>query len=397
MLHFKTYSVNRLRMLLRTDLKFFINTLSGIFIVYNHKYLGRRIKKMVKKFLSFACCFAICTPIVTTAMVQDNQVAIVADATSNYNMKASSKAVNLIKSCEGFSSKAYWDYKQWTIGYGTYVESDTTYPNGITEAEAEQLLYNALEYFENCLNGFLKRNSITVNQNQFDALLCFTYAIPAWTYKGNEDYTIAQMMINGWENYSDQEIYDIFGLYVKAGTGENKVTLPGLVKRRVMEASLFLYGNTTTTAPQDTNSSVNDNTSSSTTEVTTWVVSEKVGIRLCDSYGMSGKKIALIPDKTTITVYETIKADGYTWGKVDYNGLTGWCALDYCTQVTNAKVKGDINGDGKLSMSDLCMLKNYVNGLLSLTDEQLQVADINGNGEVTTADYQQLLKTYALT
>ena len=48
------------------------------------------------------------------------------------------------------------------------------------------------------------------------------------------------MMINGWENYSEQQIYDIFGLYVKAGSGENKVTLPGLVRRRLMELSILL-------------------------------------------------------------------------------------------------------------------------------------------------------------
>jgi GH24 family phage-related lysozyme (muramidase) len=364
---------------------------------------------------------------------------------TNYDFTSSQKVVKLIESCEGFSKMAYWDYKQWTIGYGTYVASDKTYPNGITEAQAEQLLYKALEQFETYVNNFLKRNNVTVNQNQFDALVCFTYALPSWSFKGNEDYTIAQMLINGVENYSDQEVYDVFGLYVKAGSGENKKTLPGLVRRRVMEASLFLYGNTTTEVPLDVvntansttettttttattettetttskeitidqdlvdlvNEDINNATSNTTTttitttdadvETSTWLVNEKDGIKLRHDYGLTGKRLTAIPDMAVITVTETVQADGYTWGKVTYNGFTGWCALDYCNQLKDFVTQGDISGDGQLLMTDLCMLKGYLNGTLQLTDEQLEAADINGDGVVSTTDYQKMLKAILL-
>src|SRR5258708_27936661 len=33
--------------------------------------------------------------------------------------------VNFIKKQEGYSAKAYWDYKQWTSGYGTKANSAT--------------------------------------------------------------------------------------------------------------------------------------------------------------------------------------------------------------------------------------------------------------------------------
>jgi GH24 family phage-related lysozyme (muramidase) len=45
--------------------------------------------------------------------------------------------VNYIKKAEGFQPKAYWDYKQYSIGYGTKANSATEV---ITEAEAEARL-----------------------------------------------------------------------------------------------------------------------------------------------------------------------------------------------------------------------------------------------------------------
>jgi len=45
--------------------------------------------------------------------------------------------VNFIKKEEGFRSKAYWDYKQYSIGYGTKATSATEV---ITESEAEARL-----------------------------------------------------------------------------------------------------------------------------------------------------------------------------------------------------------------------------------------------------------------
>jgi len=368
---------------------------------------------MVKKFLSLVCCFAVCTPIVTSVAVQDAQnTTIVTYAEDSYNMKASSKAVKLIEECEGFSSTAYWDYKQWTIGYGTYVASDTTYPNGITEAEAEQLLYNALTYYENCVNGFLKRHEISVNQDQFDALVCFTYALPAWSYKGNEDYSIAQMMINGWENYSEQEIFDTFGLYVKAGSGENKVTLPGLVKRRLMEASLFLYGDTTYTMPKNmvsSTTSTETSTETSTTETqvlvtdtstsdsdkyTSYKVFSENGVRLRSDYGLDGDKLTVIPEGAIISTNETVTADGYLWGKVEYDGITGWCALNYCDEMKDGSVIGDVNGDGKISSIDASIINRCAKNVLTLTDEQFEAADLNQDGKITMEDYNLFLEIY---
>lgn len=384
---------------------------------------------MVKKALSCILATALCIPTLVNVNTAYNDIktSMVVSA-ETYNMKASQKTINLIKECEGFSAMAYWDYKQWTIGYGTYVESDTTYPNGITEEQASQILYNALEYYENCLNSFLERHNISVNQDQFDALLCFTYNIPAWTFSGNEDYSLAQMMINGYENYSDKEIYDIFGLYVKAGTGENKKTLPGLVRRRVMEASLFLYGNTTTQVPLSGNSSQSTTqqqeevttitTTTDTTEVTTlnttqavteleatqedintesdittWLVTDKAGINIKEDYSNSSENIGSIVYYNNFKVTETTISDGYTWGKVSYNGINGWVVLDYCTQIENTKY--DIDGDGLLTLADICTVQLYINKQGKLTETEKVNADITGDGKVDINDFVILLNYYS--
>ncbi|MGN1412325.1 MAG: glycoside hydrolase family protein [Oscillospiraceae bacterium] len=371
---------------------------------------------MVKKILSFALSVALCVPVLSSVSnAIDEGNSIVASA-ENYNMKASYKTIDLIKTCEGFAPMAYWDYKQWTIGYGTYVESDTTYPNGITEEQACEILYDALEYYEDCLNSFLKRHSITVNQDQFDALLCFTYNFPAWTFSGNEDYSLAQMMINGYQNYSDKQIYDIFGLYVKAGSGENKKTLPGLVRRRVMEASLFLYGNTTTQVPLDGNSSQNDTQQSETVTTTqavttatttadetstqtttqsdmTWLVTDKSGVNIRADHSTSSDQVGFILYYNNFKVTEIVQDGGYTWGKVSYEGTDGWVALDFCSQIETAKY--DIDGDGMFTLADISSVQLYINNQGDLTEQEKVNADVNQDGKVDIQDFTTLFTYYA--
>ncbi len=59
-------------------------------------------------------------------------------------------------------------------------------------------------------------------------------------------------------------------------------------------------------------------------------------------------------------------------------------------------VKGDINGDGELTNSDVLVLGNHLHGIVdpnvTLTDEQKQIADINGDGILTDRDAADLKK-----
>ena len=140
--------------------------------------------------------------------------------------------VNFIEAFEGYYQYAYWDYSQYTIGYGTRCEKDE-YPAGISEPAAHALLKKVLPDYESPLNSFLKKNDIYLTQNQFDALVSFTYNMGGGVW--SRDTTIAKYLKNGIDKYTDKQIADALGLWVNAGG----VKLQGLVDRRAAESKLF--------------------------------------------------------------------------------------------------------------------------------------------------------------
>ena len=76
--------------------------------------------------------------------------------------------VNFIKKQEGYSAKAYWDYKQWTSGYGTKANSATEV---IDEAEAERRLRAEIVVADNLVKNFVSNLPKGIHQ----ALIDLTY------------------------------------------------------------------------------------------------------------------------------------------------------------------------------------------------------------------------------
>lgn len=56
------------------------------------------------------------------------------------------------------------------------------------------------------------------------------------------------------------------------------------------------------------------------------------------------------------------------------------------------RVLGDFDGDNKITMNDYLLLNSYINGIVTLTAEQLEVADVNQDGVV---DYNDVYALYA--
>ena len=54
---------------------------------------------------------------------------------------------------------------------------------------------------------------------------------------------------------------------------------------------------------------------------------------------------------------------------------------------TGEYAQGDVNGDGKVDENDLQIIQDYVMNRTTLTPAQFKAADMNNDGEVTTADY----------
>jgi lysozyme len=142
-------------------------------------------------------------------------------------MKTSKVGIDLIKKWEGCKLTSYkCSAGVWTIGFGnTFYEDGTKVKQGdkITKARAESLLLDLLPKFEKIVN---KKVSVPLRQNQFDALVSYT-----WNTGGSD--TLFNM-INS--KASDKDIRNWFETKYITANGKK---IAGLVNRRKDEANLY--------------------------------------------------------------------------------------------------------------------------------------------------------------
>lgn len=152
-------------------------------------------------------------------------------------LTASEACIEFIKGVEGFSPQPYYDYSQYTVGYGTKCPTEKYFEykaNGIPKEEAEGLLMEAVSGFEDAIHEkLISQYGLTLNQHQFDALVSFSYNLGTnWmTY----DSTLRNAIL---KDADEDEMVYAFGLYCTAG----EKYLPGLIKRRLCEANIYLNG-----------------------------------------------------------------------------------------------------------------------------------------------------------
>ena len=140
------------------------------------------------------------------------------------DMKTSEVGVELIKEFEGCKQVAYQDsVGVWTIGYG---HTKDVYEGQLAiKKTIERWLQEDLEEFESYVSKLVK---VELNQNQFDALVAWTYNLGPTNLK---ESTMLRKL-----NYGDYEsVPDEMRRWNKAG-GE---VLNGWVRRRDAEANLF--------------------------------------------------------------------------------------------------------------------------------------------------------------
>ncbi|USS88183.1 SH3 domain-containing protein [Fructilactobacillus hinvesii] len=148
-------------------------------------------------------------------------------------MKTGIKGINLIKEIEGLRLHAYYDLGGvLTIGYGhtNNTASAGTYPvypgETITEDQAILILKADLVTYESAVNNAVTRK---ITQNQFDALVSFTYNLGAGTLYSSD---LLKYVNEGNFNAAANEFQ-----YYCHGNGK---VIPGLVRRRSAEKALFL-------------------------------------------------------------------------------------------------------------------------------------------------------------
>ena len=141
----------------------------------------------------------------------------------------SNSGIDLICSFEGLRLNAYDDgVGVWTIGFGT-----TIYPNGIkvkkgdtcTEAQAKAYMAHDLKKFESAVNSAV---TVSINQNQFDALVSLAYNIGTSGFKNS---TLVKKL-NAGDIRGAAAQFDVWN----KGGGKR---MQGLVNRRAVERKLF--------------------------------------------------------------------------------------------------------------------------------------------------------------
>jgi len=157
------------------------------------------------------------------------------------NMKLSETCVNILKKMEGFIKYPVWDNGHYSVGYGSSCQKDD-YPNGITEQEADALMREFLADMEAALNQFANRHGIVFSQNQFDALMLFTYNCgTGWLY-GNGEFRQAVL---------DDAVGNTFIFHMSQWSSASAQLHIGLVNRRLIEADMYLNGSYTNTKPSN--------------------------------------------------------------------------------------------------------------------------------------------------
>lgn len=128
--------------------------------------------------------------------------------------------VAFIKKAEGFQPKAYWDYKQYSIGYGTKATSATEV---ITEAEAAARLTDEIHKADALVTS--KFPNLPLGQHQ--ALIDLTYNAGSGWEEGSLGKQVAAQKIDSIK--ADILLYNHAGGVVNAG----------LTARREAEVSWF--------------------------------------------------------------------------------------------------------------------------------------------------------------
>lgn len=90
-------------------------------------------------------------------------------------MQLSAAGLELIMKSEGFRAKTYLDIAGIpTIGFGHRLLAHEGWPNGISAAQAEQILTGDVSGAEQAVSRLVK---VPLTQNQFDALVDFCFNV----------------------------------------------------------------------------------------------------------------------------------------------------------------------------------------------------------------------------
>ena len=159
-------------------------------------------------------------------------------AATSAELTISQNGIDFIKEREGFNAKCYYDGAQSSIGYGTKcgTKAHASGLHSITRADAETAMRNEINssYIPNVRR---QTSGLQMNQNQFDALVSFTYNTGGGTSMIKNSPLVKYLR----GEMSQAEATSAFQNYVVTNSATGKVD-SGLKNRRRLEAELFFSG-----------------------------------------------------------------------------------------------------------------------------------------------------------
>jgi lysozyme len=161
----------------------------------------------------------------TESSVKGEKEAVLSEPSDIVKLSVSQRLVDMIKGFEGFRAYPYTcPGGSLTIGYGTTIKPGEY--TSITKEYAESLLRKSIAGFERSVKKLVK---VPLSQNQYDALVSFTYNVGAGALKRS---TLLKKLNSGDYSGAADELLKF--------TRANGKVLEGLVRRREKERNLFL-------------------------------------------------------------------------------------------------------------------------------------------------------------
>lgn len=141
-------------------------------------------------------------------------------------MQLSAKGLALLKASEGFRNRVYLDVNGLpTIGYGHRLLHPESFPNGVGEEQASEILISDIRDAEQAVERMVK---VPLAQGQFDALVDFVFNLGSGHLHSST--LLADLNAGRAEAAAEQIL-----LWDHAGAQENA----GLKARRQAEFELF--------------------------------------------------------------------------------------------------------------------------------------------------------------
>lgn len=149
------------------------------------------------------------------------------------NSIVSDNCINFVKSWEGFYADKYYDcVGVLTQGYGLTGDEIANLPNTISEETASSLLKEVINSkYATVIKVDLDSKGVTLKQNEFDALVSFSYNCGTGALFGS---TLYKNVVSGIRDFG--KITANFQVWSNGG-GKR---IEGLYRRRTKEAAMFL-------------------------------------------------------------------------------------------------------------------------------------------------------------